>query len=84
MLNKMISLVVLLVLCVSWSRGEEEEEAMSAVDLTEDSFKDKVFGFVHLRIRTMQAAQLATVQRCRYHIMVDLSVSDPYSIGFGS
>ena len=52
MLNKMISLVVLLVLCVSWSRGEEEE-AMSAVDLTEDSFKDKVFGFVHLRIRTM-------------------------------
>ena len=83
MLNKMISLVVLLVLGVSWSRGEEEE-AMSAVDLTEDSFKDKVFGFVHLRIRTMQAAQLATVQRCRYHIMVDLSVSDPYSIGFGS
>jgi hypothetical protein len=40
MLNMKFSLALVLCLGSSWVHGEEE--AMSAVDLTEDNFKDKV------------------------------------------
>ncbi len=40
MMERVIGLVV--VLCLVLSATRAEEEAMSAVDLTEDTFKDKV------------------------------------------
>jgi hypothetical protein len=48
MMERVIGLVV--VLCLVLSATRAEEEAMSAVDLTEDTFKDKVGSkFITLR-----------------------------------
>jgi hypothetical protein len=48
MMERVIGLVA--VLCLVLSATRAEEEAMSAVDLTEDTFKDKVSNkFIRLR-----------------------------------
>jgi hypothetical protein len=49
MLSMKFSLVVLVCLGSSWG-VQGEEEAMSAVDLTEDNFKDKVCNYFSFTI----------------------------------